>query len=240
MSPLYINLLSALAISVVIACMVSVKSARAKSIILVLPIPITIALLGSGGQVTSLSIVGLALTNCFVWTVFYLYKKGWNILLADIFAAVMYVVIAYVLTKYVQLSFTTAVTAYVLVWLCIVIKLKKVQFKNNKQSAAKASLVSRSATIFGIAFLLFSLKQYLAAFVVTFPYNTVFAVYENRQNLFVQAALFTRNSLALAVYFVANYCLTSSGSHWYAYVASLVAFAVTIIAINKKIPFSIS
>jgi hypothetical protein len=86
--------------------------------------------------------------------------------------------------------------------------------------------------VFVIAFALFSAHQYLAAFVVTFPYNGVFAVYENKAGLLPQAALFTRNSLALAVYFLANYLIGTQHSALVRYAASWLTFGVVLILAN--------
>lgn len=238
-SLLAINLISALAISIVITCMVAVKDQRAKSVILVLPIPITIALLATGGRATSLSILGLALINCFIWGVYVLYNKNWNILLADVLAAVLYVVFAYLITKTIHPTFLVVAVLYLLGWLLLIYKIKKLKLPKVTPASRTAPLPVRSGIIFVIAYLLFTFKQYLAAFVVTFPYNTIFGVYENRQNLLVQAALFTRNSIALWAYFVANYYLTLSGANWYAYVGSWTAFGIVMILVSKFFPLVI-
>ena len=90
----------------------------------------------------------------------------------------------------------------------------------------------KAITIFGIAFILFSAHQYLAAFVVTFPYNGVFAVYENRAGLLPQAALFLETPGSRRI-FLANYLVGTHYSATLRYAVSWFAFGIVIVLVNK-------
>ncbi len=233
MTNLTVDLISAASISIVITAMSKVSSQKAKALLYSIPIPITIALIGSKGIAGSLSISGLMLTASFLWSCYFLHdKKGWGILYADVFLALSYVVAAYFLAKYLKVSLWVMLGIYLLTWLALMASFKRRTFKYRKVAPATTNIWLKAFVIFVIAFLLLSAHQYLAAFIVTFPYNGVFAVYENRFGLLPQAALFTRNSLALAAYFVANYLVGHNMSGFARYAFSWAAFGVTLVAVN--------
>ncbi len=119
---------------------------------------------------------------------------------------------------------------YLIAWAVLMFYFQRFTFKFTRQETTKTNVWLKATIIFVIAFVLFASKQYLAAFVVTFPYNGVFAVYENRFGLQPQAALFTRNSIALVAYFVANYLAGQHFSEVVRIILSWLAFAVVISA----------
>jgi hypothetical protein len=180
--------------------------------------------------------LGLMLTGSFLWGCYYLrFKMGIKILYADVSLAIFYVIAAYILAQTVEVSFWTMFTVFLVVWLALMVLFSRMTFEYHAQQPTKTKLWLKAATVFTIAFALFSAHQYLAAFVVTFPYNGVFAVYENKTGLLPQAALFTRNCLALAAYFLANYL---AGVHYPAvvrYALSWLAFGVVLLAVNRLI-----
>lgn len=236
MSDITLNLISAAAISIVITLMSKVSSQKAKALLYSLPIPITIALIGSRGVASSLSISGLIITTGFLWGCYYLHtKRDWNILHADVFLSLLYVVVAYFLAKYLRISLWPVLSIYLLAWLSLITLFKRLTFTFRSVKPAATNIWLKALFIFVIAFLLFSAHQYLAAFVVTFPYNGVFAVYENRFGLYPQAALFTRNSIALAAYFVANYLAGHHVSNVMRYLCSWLAFGVVLVTVNQLI-----
>jgi hypothetical protein len=233
MSELNINILSALAVSVIITAMARVHSQKHKAIMYTLPFPITIALIGSNSVATSLSILGLILTGSFLWGCYFLhFKMDVKVLYTDVILSILYVVAAYILAQSVNVSFWIMFTIFVLAWLLLMALFKKTTFSYRSQTPTKTNLWLKAVTVFVIAFALFSTHQYLAAFVVTFPYNGVFAVYENKAGLLPQAALFTRNSLALAAYFLANYLVGTQYAAPVRYAASWLAFGVVLVLAN--------
>jgi hypothetical protein len=236
MPDLVINILSAVAVSGIITAMAGVQSQKLKAILYTLPFPITIALIGSSSVATSLTMLGLMLTGCFLWGCYYLHlKRGMNALYADALLAVVYVIAAYLLAQSVHTSFWAMFTVFVAGWLLLMILFRKITFSYRSQTPSKTNLWLKAVVVFVIAFGLFSTHQYLAAFVVTFPYNGVFAVYENRAGLLPQAALFTRNSLALGAYFLANYLVGTQLAAPVRYAASWLAFGAVLILVNKYI-----
>lgn len=233
MSELNVNILSALAVSAIITAMAGVQSQKLKAILYTLPFPITIALIGSNSVATSLSMLGLMLTGSFLWGCYFLhFKMGVKVLYADAILAILYVVAAYVLAQSLDVSFWTMFTTFVLTWLTLMAVFRKTTFRYRSQTPAKTNIWLKAIVVFVIAFALFSTHQYLAAFVVTFPYNGVFAVYENKAGLLPQAALFTRNSLALAAYFLANYLVGTQHDAVVRYTASWLAFGIVLLLAN--------
>lgn len=234
MSEPIINILSALAVSAIITAMAKVRSQKLKSILYVLPFPITIALIGSDSIASSLSILGIVLTGFFLWGCHLLHHTfGVKIFYADALLALLYVALAYLLAQTVNISLWNMMTIFLVMWFLLMMMFKDMVFSYRAKPPTSTNAWLKAITIFGIAFILFSAHQYLAAFVVTFPYNGVFAVYENRAGLLPQAALFTRNSLALAAYFLANYLVGTHYSATLRYAVSWFAFGIVIVLVNK-------
>jgi len=187
-----------------------------------------------------LSISGLTLTGGFLWACYFLHAKlKINILTTDVILSVLYVATAYALAHNLKLPYWTMLGIYLAICTTLMILFRGVAFKYRKVAPAKTNAYLKALIIFIIAFGLFSTHQYLAAFVVTFPYNGVFAVFENRYGLLPQAALFTRNCLALAAYFTANYLVGTHHSALARYGASWIAFGIVLVAVNKLIKIDV-
>lgn len=234
MQQIIIDILSALAISVVISVMSKLHNQRAKALLYSVPIPITIALIGSKSVAGSLNISGLMLTTLFLWGCYYFHiKHKKNILVVDVMLSIFYVLTGYILVHVLHIQFLYVVAIYLASWLLCMYLFSKRSFDYTPGKVNPTNVWTKGLIIFVLAFLLFTARVYLAAFVVTFPYNGVFAVFENKAGLYPQAALFTRNSLALLAYFVANHY---AGHHFgtvLRYVLSWVAFGLVLFAVNK-------
>ncbi len=216
--------------------MARVQSQKVKAILYTLPFPITIALIGSQSIATSLTIVGLMLTGGFLWGSYFFYARlRVNILFTDIALSVLYIILAYVIVRTVKVSFWVVLALFGVCWTGLMIAFRSVAFRYVDKGMSNTNPYLKAIVIFAIAFGLFSAHQYLAAFVVTFPYNGVFAVYENRNGLLPQAALFTRNSLALAAYFTANYLVGNQHNAITRYACSWLAFVIVLVAVNSLI-----
>lgn len=240
MTEITTNLLSAFAVSMIISAMAKAHNQKLKAILYTLPFPITIALIGSNSIATSLSISGLTLTAGFLWGCYYLYSRlKVNVLVVDVVLSVIYVAVAYMLANSLKISFWAMLSIYLIIWIVLMVLFNSMTFKYKKVAPAHTNVYLKASVIFVIAFGLFSMHQYLAAFVVTFPYNGVFAVYENKYGLLPQAALFTRNSLALGAYFTANYLVGTHYSALVRYMASWIAFGVVLIAVNKLVMINV-
>jgi hypothetical protein len=240
MSQLAINLTSAFAISIIITIMSRLKSQKAKALLYSLPFPITIALIGSKAVATSLSLSGLVLTAGFLWACYLLYgRRKFPILYVDVLLSTLYVGVGYLLARFLYISFWLMLTIYMLGWLTLMVRFRHLSFQYINEKPAKTNIWLKAVIIFAIAFGLFTARQYLAAFVVTFPYNGVFAVYENKFGLYPQAALFTRNSLALVAYFIANYLVGHHLTAFVRYTFSWVAFGIILLLVNLCIKIKV-
>lgn len=240
MNSVFINILSAIAISGVITALSKIPNQQTKALLYSLPIPITIALIGSNSIATSLSISGLALTVLFLWGCYYFHvKKKKGILLTDLLLALLYVGVGYLLATYLRVSFELAIGLYFTAWLAAMYLFKGKTFSYTTAQPARSRLWVKSSTVFGIAYLLFTLKQYLAAFVVTFPYSGVFAVYENRAGLQPQAALFTRNSIAILAFFAVNHYMGNNYGPIPRYIGSWIAFGLILVLLSKFMKLSV-
>lgn len=231
-----VNTVSALAISLIIYCMAVVKSSRVKALVYSLPIPITIALIATGGKVDSSNIIGLLLLCLFLWLVRLLYVYKLPLLAADVTSAVLYVVVGFALIKGISLSFGVVCLAYTVLWLVFVLiyrPSKEVQ----REAPQKIKPVPKAVIVFALALVLLTLKSYLAGVVVTFPFSGVFAVVEGKNILKTLAAVFSRNSLAILIFFITFYSIHSKTGLWPALLLGWVVYAIALSVITKVIPY---
>ena len=196
MNDIIVNIISAISIGLIIYVMAQLKSGYLKAIIYSLPIPITVALFSTGGVVNETNIIGLFLLVLFLWSVAYLVKKGVNIYVADVVSAVLYVIVGYFAVTYIEVSFEVSLVVYGIAWLLFALMYKH---KVQKSVVTKKKLkpITKFSFVSVMAFILFSLKGYLAGIVVTFPFSGVFAVIESKHTLRTLAATFTRNSIGI-------------------------------------------
>ena len=239
MSSVAANLLSALAISAVISFMALLKGSKARALVYSLPIPITTALIATGGKVDRFSIIGIALVTGFLWGMYVLHQRlSWNILLADVLLAAVYVVAAYLLAKTVTVPFIIVAVGYLLLWVVAMQRLREARAAHQQTAQKAAPVWAKAIVVFGLAYALFTLKIYLATFVVTFPYSGVFAVYEGRKMLHILAIVFTRNSIAIWVFFIAYHTLNPNLDKWLVLAMSWAAYGVALVAVTKLFPLN--
>jgi hypothetical protein len=207
MSEILFNIAFAIVIGVVITVIASVRGARTKALIYSLPIPMTLALIATGGNVDTSHIIGLLLVTLFLWFVTYMKSRGVQIIVADVIAAVSYIAVGYLLITYLQVPFFVTFVAYALLWLLFVVFYKEKPFKEPKRTSAKISPAVKFPIVSIVAFLLLNLKSFLSGIVVTFPFSGVFAVVETQSVLRTMSATFTRNSLGMLVFFTTIHLL---------------------------------
>lgn len=205
MNDIIFNSLFALVIGIVIAIIASVKSTKMKALIYSLPIPMTLALIATGGHVDTSHLLGLLLVALFLWLVTLLKSKGIHIILADIVSAIAYVGAGYILVTYTDIPFFVAVIGYALLWLLFIVFYREKKFKESRKNSAKISPIIKFPIVSAVAFLLLNLKSLLSGVIVTFPFSGVFAVIETQNMLRTLSATFARNSLGILVFFVAMY-----------------------------------
>ena len=208
MSDLGQNILSALIIGLIIAAIALVKNDRLKALIYSLPIPITATLIATGGEVNANHLIGLLLSNLFLWSVFLLNRRRVNIFLSDVIATLAYIGVGYVLIQNVSIPFYWGLLIYLVIW---VLFLCLYRFRNVEAESSTASTIGaggKFVIVSSFAFILLNLKNYLSSIIVTFPFSGVFAVVEGKNILEMLAVTFTRNSLAIAAMFAVLYILT--------------------------------
>jgi len=196
MNDILVNIISAVSIGLIIFVMAQLKSGYLKAIIYSLPIPITVALFSTGGVVNETNIIGLFLLVLFLWSVSYLVKRGVTIYVADVVSAVLYVIVGYFAVTYIEISFAASLLVYAIAWLLFAV-LYKHKVQKSVVTKKKLQPITKFSVVTIMAFILFSLKGYLAGIVVTFPFSGVFAVVESKGTLRTLAATFTRNSIGI-------------------------------------------
>lgn len=205
------NILSALAIGIIISIMAAVKSPRLKAFIYSLPIPITIALFATGGHVNTTHIVGLVMVTGFLWLVYGLTRRGVNVYAADVVAAGLYVAAGLFTTKMASIPFIIAAGAFAAFWLLFVIIYRTPRAHDPVNTSSRIKPIVKLPIVSAFAYVLLSLKSFLSAgVIVTFPFSGVFAVIESRQTLRTLAATFSHNSIAILGLFIAIHSMDSS------------------------------
>jgi len=228
------NILSAISIGLIIAVMASIKNSQLKATVYSLPIPITIALIATGGKVNITNIVGLFLITLFLWLVWILHERGLGIYASDVIAAVCYVAVGYAGVKYIKLPFYAGVFIYLVAWLVFILAYRNRVVSEKTRVSSKINPAVKGAIVTILAYILFSLKKYLAGIIVTFPFSGVFAVIESKHMLETLAGVFTRNSIAILMMFVTIYALGETNL-----VLRLAAgWAVYLVALKLVIKFA--
>lgn len=207
MNELIVSIIFALVIGAVITAITVVKNPRVKALIYSLPIPMTVALITTGGEVDGTHIMGVALVTAFLWLVMVLYVKGIHIIVADIVAALSYVAVGYVLVTFVSLPVYVVAIIYAVLWGLFAVLYKHPKAKKAQPSQPAVHPAYKFSAVSAMAFLLLSLKNVLSGVVVTFPFSGVFAVVETKHMLRELAVVFTRNSLGIVGFFVTIYAL---------------------------------
>jgi hypothetical protein len=203
-----VNLLSALAIGIIIGWMARIPNVRLKAAIYTLPIPISIALLATHPRINSSEIIGLLLVCGFIWLTKLLHETfRITLLLADVLAAMLYVAVGYIFIRLVHVNFPTALTIYITFWLVLIRLFRKHPSEEKSVKPSTISPLTKGTGTTLISFIMFSLKDALAGIVVTFPFSGVFAVAETKGQLGVFFRVVVRNSLAIIGLFVSMYAL---------------------------------
>jgi hypothetical protein len=208
MDPVLLNILSALSIGVMIFIMSLLKSGYIKALVYSLPIPITLALVATGGTIDETNVTGLLLVCGFLWMVWALNKAGINLYVADIVSAITYVGVGFIAVTYLAISFQLAVAIYAIVWGVFVWRYKHVVQNSKVKNVRHLNPFVKLPIVSTIAYVLLNFKSFLAGVIVTFPFSGVFAVLESRNTLRTLAATFTRNSFAILIFFITIYLLS--------------------------------
>lgn len=205
MSVLEQNVLSAMAIGLIIALMAHIKNSQLKALVYGLPIPITLALIATGGKVNITNIIGLLLLTLFLWSVWKLNDKGFNIYTADVLATFLYVLVGYIVIKHIKVPFYLGALTYLLAWFSFVILYRKKVAVEKPKQGPKIDPIVKGVIVTVLAYMLLGLRSNLSGIIVTFPFSGVFAVIEGENMLETLASAFTRNSISILAMFVTIY-----------------------------------
>jgi hypothetical protein len=231
MGNLETNIISAIVIGIIIAVMASVASSKLKALIYSLPIPITVALIATGGDVNVTHIIGLVLITLFLWTVKTLYTRGVNIYVADVVATGLYIAGGYFAIGFFKMPFFVAVVLYAIGWAVFMTLYRNHPPSRKSKSNTTIRPIVKLPIVSLFAFILLNLKSYLSGIIVTFPFSGVFAVVEGRGILRTLAATFTRNSIAILMMFVTIY-LFGSADLFLKLVAGWIVYIITLRAVS--------
>ena len=236
MEPVIINLVSALAIGSIIALMASLNSNRLRALVYSLPIPVTIVLIATGGEVNTTHLIGLVLGILFLWSVAFLHGRGISILVADLLGAGAYLLAGYVAVSYIKVPFYVAVVCVSIAWSIFVYLYKNRVTKDKDQAIAKIHPLIKLPIVSVFAYILLSFKALFSGIIVTFPFSGVFAVIENRHMLERLASTFTRNSIAIIGLFITTYVLEDMNVFMKLAIAWVVYLLILRI-VAKTVPF---
>ena len=204
---------SALLIAAVVLAVRLVPSLRFKAAVYSLPIPMTLALVGSGGHVDARHLLGVVMLVLFFVAVSVLHHRyGLHILLADGLALLAYLLLAWPLAALGRMPFLPTLVAVCGLW-AITAARRPPAVPVEGTPPGRPGLLSVMVVV-GTALLMAPLGGVLQSFVVTFPYSGVLVVVETRRSLPAFTRQFARASLALVAFLAAYHFAEPYGRGW--------------------------
>ena len=136
--------------------------------------------------------IGFLAIWAFVWIAWFLYtKKVWPILLAELAALLFYLMVSYVVPFYVDhdgliesISFWSAWGVMIPVSLAMIVFLPA---KLESDYKSPLPVLLKTLLIFMMVLFVVLAKSHMRGFITSFPYVTIFAVYESRHSLYTVA-----------------------------------------------------
>lgn len=231
----------ALGVTLTVLSIGSVQSARLRAAIYVLPIPISIILLGTNGQVNATHPFSLLLVLAFLTLVWVLYVHvRLPIALAIALAIPAYVIAGLVNQAVVNVPFGFMYITMVAAWL---LWLAKGPFRMSKAPAPKASVrlklqdyLTRGGIVFGITYVLVGIRDIILGAAVTFPYNGIFAAYIVKDSLPYFINEVGRNFIGLINFFGVVYLLQDQTNTLVTFALGWVVCILTVYSTTKFAP----
>ncbi len=162
-------------------------SPRAKSLVYMLPLPFSAALVATGHGVDATHIIGMGAVWGFLWLVWLLHVRwGMKIILADVCSLLLYAGLSLLLAAWVPVTWTVHSAGY---WVAIGVLLVACAAASRlpppRESGHRSSLpiAIKGPLVFALILVLILSKNALRGFMPSFPMVTVFAVYEARHSL---------------------------------------------------------
>lgn len=233
-----IILATAIALTVLLISIVS--SPRLKALIYSFPIPITVILLGTGGNINITHIAGLVFAVLFMVSSFLLYKKlKVPILIAIILSTILYVAISSLNRLIVDFPFLFGYGFFLLIWAFFItnpIRLTKSHYAKISSSLARRDYLIRGIIVFTLAYTVIGLKGLILGAAVTFPFSGIFTIYVMRNQLPVFITEIMRNIIGVANFFLTVWLLEDSAGLLAAVALGWIACGLSILIVAKYIP----
>ncbi|MEV4760952.1 hypothetical protein AB0J86_38490 [Micromonospora sp. NPDC049559] len=234
-----------------------IRSVRARALVYSLPLPTTLALVGTDFTVDGAQLLGVVGLTLFFLVVTVLHHRfRWHILLADLAGVAGYVALSAGLLLVSPVPFAPVLLAVLVLWTVAVLSPCRRdrpataktgdtgETEGTGDTAGTAEAVPRANGLPPLARLLVILAgaivtvlfgQLLRGMVVTFPYSGVLVAVETRRTLPEFSRHFARNSIAL-VAFMVGYYLLRDGAEQVALAGAWAAFAVVATALHLPRP----
>jgi hypothetical protein len=168
------------------------RSPRAKSLAYMLPFPFTAAVIASGQRVDATHAVGIAMVWAYPWLAWLLHcRLRLGILVADAVTLVTYLAIGLLLARFVPHEGSAADTLF---WVSAAVLtaaglgMAFVPTRTEPGHRSRMPVYVKLPLLLLIVTAVVLAKRPLRGFMPTFPYVTVFAVYEARRSLHTLAA----------------------------------------------------
>lgn len=231
----------ALGVTLTVLAIGSVQSARLRAAIYVLPIPISIILLGTDASVNATHPFSLLLVLAFLTLVWVLYVHvRLPIALAIALAIPAYVTAGLVNQLVVNIPFGFMYVIMIMAWL---LWLARSPFRKAVAPVTKASVrlqpkdyLTRGGIVFGITYVLVGIRDLILGAAVTFPYNGIFAAYIVKDSLPYFINEVGRNFAGLINFFGVVYLLQDQTSTFTTYSLGWLACIVTVYCVTKYVP----
>lgn len=200
------TLLLATAITISILLITAIPSPKIRAAVYSLPIPITVLLIGTGGHVNTTHLTGLIDVIVFMSIVYALTRKvEMPIVPAIALGICAYIILGLAFKHLVVVPFLTSyliLTAIWLIYMAMPVSIKAHHYKKIDSRMTPQDYLTRGSIVYGLSYVIITIKSLILGAAVTFPYNGTFTVYVMREQLPVLITEICRNFFAIANFFL--------------------------------------
>ncbi|MFK3985683.1 hypothetical protein ACI2K4_35640 [Micromonospora sp. NPDC050397] len=222
-----------LVVTAVVWLVTLIRSVRWRAFVYSLPLPMTVALVGSNHPVDGTQLLGVVGLNLFFLTVTVGYLRlGLPILLADALGLGVYLVLSAALLRIGPLAFGPTLVGVLGLWLVVTVWLRRrAGPAPPRPSRQPLPAPLRLLVVLAGSTVTVLLGEQLRGMVVTFPYSGVLVAIESRHDLAEFSRHFAGNSLGL-VGFLAGYHWLADGTQTLALAGAWTGYALTAVLIR--------
>lgn len=201
------TIILALAITLVVVTIASIANPKLRAAVYTLPIPITIVLIGTGGNVNTTHLTGLMDVIIFFSVIWFLSEKlKLHIVWSICSSILIYIFLGIMFKKLIEVPFMFSYVTMAVVWLIYIFRLQlrvdKSQYRQLVQKTTYKDHIARAGVVFSLASIIITIKSLLLGATVTFPYTGTFTAYVMRNQLPVLIAEICRNFFAIMTFFL--------------------------------------